>query len=134
MKDVRNILLTALVPALKLATGKNVYTRIPKAANVVYPYIYISDIYQSESGPKTSYQYELDVLVQVVYQDVEDLGAMFTDIDNVLSIVNNGANLLTLTNPYKVMSCELNSSTTTEFQTETGTQNVGLIRMLYNIE
>jgi len=134
MKDVRNILLTALVPALKTATGKNVYTRIPKAANVVYPYIYISDIYQSESGPKTNYQYELDVLVQVVYQDVEDLGAMFTDIDNVLSVVNNGSNLLALTNPYKVMSCELGSSTTTEFQTETGTQNVGLIRMLYNIE
>jgi len=134
MKDVRNILLTALVPALKLATGRNVYTRIPKAANVVYPYIYVSDIYQSEFGPKTNYQYELDVLVQVVYQDVEDLGVMFTDIDNVLSIVNNGANLLALASPYKVMSCELGSSTTTEFQTETGTENVGLIRILYNIE
>jgi len=134
MKDVRNILLTALVPALKTATGKNVYTRIPKAANVAYPYIYISDIYQSESGSKTSYKYELDVLVQVCHLDLEDLSALFTDIDNVLSLINNGANLLALANPYKVMSCELGSSTTTEFQTETGTENVGLIRMLYNIE
>lgn len=134
MRDVRNILLTALVPALKTATGKNVYTRIPKAANIAYPYIYISDIYQSESGSKTSYKYDVDVLVQVCHIDLDDLGTLFTDMDNVCSLINNGSSLLTLANPYRVMSCELISSTTTEFQTETGTENVGLIRMLYNIE
>lgn len=133
MKDIRQILLTALVPALATATGRNVYTRIPKAANVVYPYIYISDIYQEEVGPKTSYIYRLDVLIQIIYQDVDDLSDMFTDMNNVLSIVNNGS-ILTLASPHKVMSCELNNSTTTEFQTETGTQNVGLIRLLFNIE
>lgn len=133
MKDIRNILLTALVQALATATGKAVYTRIPKAAGVTYPYIYISDIYQEEIGPKTSYTYRLDVLIQIIYQDVDDLGALFTDMDNVLSIVDNGS-ILSLTSPYKVMSCELNNSTTTEFQTETGTQNVGLIRLLFNIE
>ena len=133
MKDIRNILLTALVPALATATGRNVYTRIPKAANVAYPYIYISDIYQEEVGPKTKYQYRLDVLIQIIYQDVDSLVALFTDMDNVLSIVNNAVPFA-LTAPYKVMSCELNNSTTTEFQTETGTQNVGLIRILFNIE
>jgi len=133
MKDIRKILLTALVPALATATGRNVYTRIPKAAAVVYPYIYISDIYQEEIGPKTSYIYKLDVLIQIIYQDVDSLNNLFADMDNVLSIVNNGSPF-SLTSPYKVMSCELNNSTTTEFQTETGTQNVGLIRLLFNIE
>lgn len=133
MKDIRQILLTALVPALATATGKNVYTRMPKAIEAVYPYIYISDIYQEEVGPKTSYIYRLDVLIQIIYQDVDSLTGLFADMNNVLSIVNNGS-ILTLASPHKVMSCELNNSTTTEFQTETGTQNVGLIRLLFNIE
>lgn len=133
MKDIRNILLTALVPAIATATGRTVLTRIPKAKAQSYPYIYISDIYQEEVGPKTSYQYRLDVLIQVVYQDIDDLGALFTDMDNVLSLVNNGVPFALIA-PYKVMSCELNNSTTTEFQTDTGTQNVGLIRLLINIE
>ena len=133
MKDIRQILLTALVSALATATGRNVYTRMPKSIGAVYPYIYISDIYQEEVGPKTSYIYRLDVLIQIIYQDVDDLGVLFTDMNNVLSIVNNAVPFA-LTAPHKVMSCELNNSTTTEFQTETGTQNVGLIRLLFNIE
>lgn len=133
MKDIRQILLTTLVPALATATGKNVYTRMPKAINAVYPYIYISDIYQEEVGSKTSYIYRLDVLIQIIYQDVDSLVNLFADMNNVLSIVNNGSPFA-LDSPHKVMSCELNNSTTTEFQTETGTQNVGLIRLLFNIE
>ena len=133
MKDIRNILLTALVPALATATGRSVYTRIPKATGVTYPYIYIGDRYQSEVGPKTSYEYEVDVLIQIIYQDVDDLGALFTDMDNVLSVVNNAVPFA-LTSPYKIKSCQLISSSDTEFQTETGTQNVGLIRLLFNIE
>ena len=133
MKDIRHILLTTLVPALATATGRNIYTRMPKAIGAIYPYIYVSDIYQEEIGSKTSYIYRLDVLIQIIYQDSDSLIALFADIDNVLSIVNNAAPFA-LTSPYKVMSCELNSSTTTEFQTETGTQNVGLIRIIFNIE
>lgn len=133
MKDIRHIFLIGFCPALATATGKTVYTRMPKAIGAVYPYIYISDIYQEETGPKTSYQYKLDVLIQIIYQDVDSLVNLFTDMDNVLSIVNNGSPFA-LTSPYKIMLCELNNSTTTEFQTETGTQNVGLIRLLFNIE
>lgn len=134
MRDVRNILLTALVPALKVATGRNVYTRMPKAANIVYPYIYIGDKYQTEVGSKTSFQYELDIQVVICHMNLLDLSALTTDMDNVLSIVNNGASLLTLANPYKVMSCELISSNDTEIQTEVGTESLGIIRILFNIE
>lgn len=134
MKDLRQILLTALIPAINTATGKKCYTRIPKQTGVTYPYLYISEIYQTENGHKTKYQYEIDLLVQIIYQDIDSLTALNTDMDNVLSIVKNGVSPFALTGGYKVTSCELISSNTTEFQTETGTQNVGLVRMLYNIE
>lgn len=133
MKDVRKILLRSLVPALATATGRNVYKRIPKAAGVTYPYIYIGDIYMSESGPKTSDVFDYDILIQVIYQDVDSLDGLYTDMDNVLSIVNHSTPFA-LTDGYKIRSIELLSSNDTEFQTETGTQNVGLIRVLFNIE
>lgn len=134
MKDVRNILLTSLVPALKTATGKNVYTRMPKSANIVYPYIYIGDKYQTEVGSKTSFQYELDIQVIVCHMNLMDISALTTDMDNVCSVINNGSQLLALANPYKVMSCELISANDTELQTEVGTENIGIIRILFNIE
>lgn len=134
MKDLHQILLKGLVPALTTATGKTVLSRIPKAKAQTYPYIYISDIYQEEEGPKTDYRYKLDVLVQVVYMDANSLSGLFTDMDNVLSIVKNGVSPFNLDSPYKIVECSLMSSTTTEFQTETGTENVGIIRLLFTIE
>ena len=56
MKDIRKTLLTGLVPALATATGRTVYTRIPKSTAVTYPYIYIANIYEEEIGPKNRYQ------------------------------------------------------------------------------
>jgi hypothetical protein len=133
MKDVRNILIPKLITAIETATGKQCYTRIPKAAGVTMPYIYISDIYQEEIGSKTSYQYRLDVQIQVVYNDVDDLTNLFDDMNDILGIVNNAVPFA-LDSPYKIMECRLNSSTTTEFMTETGVQNIGIIRVLFDIE
>lgn len=133
MKDIRKILLTALVPALATATGKNVYTRMPKAIGATYPYIFVGDIYMSEVGSKTSDVFDYDVLISVVYQDVESLTGLFDDMNNVLSIVNH-ATPFALSGGHKIQKIELLSSNNTEFQTETGTQNVGLIRLLFNIE
>lgn len=133
MKDVRNILIPPLITAIKAATGKDCYTRLPKAAGVTYPYIYISDIYQEENGPKTSYRYNLDVLIQVVYHNVDDLTNLFDDMNDILGIINN-ATPFALTSPHKIYSIELNNSTTTEIQTETGVLNVGLIRAIFDIE
>jgi hypothetical protein len=134
MKDLRQILLTGLIPAIKTATGKDAYSRIPKATGITYPYIYVSDIYQEEFGSKTGYRYRLDVLIQVIYQDVTTLTGLFTDMDNILGLVKNGVTPFALSGGYKVSECNLNSSTTTEFQTETGTQSVGIIRLLFTIE
>lgn len=133
MKDIRKILLTALVPALATATGKNVYTRMPKAIGAVYPYIYISDIYMTEDGSKTSDVFDYDVLVQVIYQDSDSLIPLYDDMDKVVSIINHSTPFA-LSGGYKINKIELGSSNETEFKTETGTQNVGLIRLLFNIE
>lgn len=132
MEDVRNVLLKSLVPALETATGKSVFTRIPKDA-ATYPYIYISDIYQEEDGTKTEFHYRLDVLVQVLYKDATSLSGLFSDMTNVLSIINNGVPF-ELDDPHSIMDCTLNSSNTTEFQTETGTVNAGLIRIYFRIK
>jgi len=134
MKDLRSILLTGLVPALATATGLNVYTRIPKAANVTYPYVYIAEIYQEEIGSKTEFVYQLDVLVQVVYHDVDSLVGLFGKIDNVLSIAKNGVAPFSLTSPYAIEECSLIQSTTTELETDTGVQNIGLIRLNFTIK
>jgi len=133
MKDIRKILLAALVPALATVTGKNVYTRMPKAIGAVYPYIYISDIYMTEDGSKTSDVFDYDVLVQVIYQDVDSLIPLYDDMDKVVSIINHSTPFA-LSGGHKINKIELGSSNETEFQTETGTQNVGLIRLLFNIE
>lgn len=133
MKDIRATLIKALLPAIKTATGKDAYTRIPKAAAVTYPYIYISDIYQEENGPKTKPQYLLDVLIQVVYQDVNNLTALFTDMDNLLSIINNDVPFA-LDSPYKILECRLNNSATTEIETTTGVQNIGMVRVWFDVE
>lgn len=132
MKDLRQILLTALVPALKTATGKNVYTRMPKAANVAYPYIYVGDIYDKEIGPKTSYMYEYDVQIAIVHKDLNDLSALYTDLDTVKGIVTNRTPF-TLTGGFVVDSCTLGASNTNDFETDTGTEHLGVVRLLFYI-
>lgn len=132
MKGLHKILLKALVPAIATATGRTVYTRAPKDT-AAYPYIYISDIYQEEDGPKNSYQYKIDLLVQVLHKDQTSLDAFYDDIDDVLSIINNAVPFA-LDSPYTVMDCRLNNTSTTEFMSEVGVINAGLIRVLFRIK
>lgn len=132
MKDLRQILLKALVPALKTATGKNVYSRMPKAANIVYPYIYVGDIYDKEVGPKTSFTYEYDVQIMIVHKDLNDLAALFDDMDKVKGIVNNSTPF-SLTEGFIIDSCTLGGSNNTDFETDTGIENIGIIRLLFYI-
>jgi hypothetical protein len=133
MKNVIPTLLTALLPAIKTATGKDAYSRMPKEAGITYPYIYISDKYQREIGPKTSMQYEVDILIQVVYMNATSLSLLHTDLDAIMGIVNNSVPFA-LASPYKIMDCTLVSMNDMESETETGTLNIGLVRLLFNIE
>lgn len=133
MKDIRSILIPPLLTAINTATGKACHTRQPKAANITYPYIYISEFYQTEVGAKTSNEYQADIAIQVCYMDVNDLSDMFNDMDDIMSIVNHDKPF-NLATGYQILSCELSNSSTSEFQTETGTLNIGLIRIIFNIQ
>lgn len=133
MKDIRAILIAPLITAINSATSKTCYTRLPKEANKTYPYIYISEFYQTEVGPKTNNEYQADVAIQVCYMDASSLSEMFNDMDDICGIINHGSPFA-LASGYEILSCELSNSSTAEFQTETGTLNVGLIRMIFNIK
>lgn len=132
MKGLHVILLKALVPAIATATGRTVYTRAPKDT-ATYPYIYISDYYQEENGPKNSYQYEVDLLIQVLHKDQTSLTAFYDDIDDILGIINNAVPFA-LDSPYTVMDCRLNNTSTTEYMSEVGVINAGLIRIQFRIK
>lgn len=133
MKDLRAPLIKALIPAIKTATGKDAYTRMPKAENIQYPYIQISDIYQEEVGAKTKKEYLLDVLINVVYLDVSSLVPFYTDINNIMSFVDNDEPF-PLESPFKILECQLNNSSTTEIEKDTGVENVAAIRLWFYVE
>lgn len=137
MRNCKSELLTALVAALKTAiSGMKVRTKINDfdiSDNAAYPYIHISDAYQLENGPKNYHSYELEVLINVVYKDLTDLGALYTAQNSVLGLFNIPESL-TLTNNFKVQETVLISSTDTEVKIDTGTLNIGLIRMRFTIE
>lgn len=130
MKDLRSILSAGLVTALETATGKNVYTLVPD--NAAYPYIHISDIYQRETGSKTSYRYEVEVLIQVVHRLAESKSPLFTDMDNVLGFVKNATTSITLSG-YTCEQCILLNSTDIEMMDDINKINIGLIRIQFTI-
>ena len=133
MKDYRTKLITALVPAIQMATGKTPYTRLPKSAQISYPYIHISDIYDSEVGDKTIFEHEVDLLINVVHLDLNSLADFYTDIDNIKSIINNNSGV-DLSPNFKCREMRLNSCTTSEIETEIGTLSIANIRILFYIE
>ena len=89
MKDARKSLLTGLYTALTSACDATVYSRMQKQADIVYPYIHIGDIYDKEVGPKDSFQFNFDTLIEVVYKYQSSLTAFYDDINNVKSTINN---------------------------------------------
>lgn len=135
MNDPRKSVLKALTAALATATGRTVYTKIPKKPPfvVTYPYIHISDVFMEEEGTKLDYQYKLQILIEVAHKDEISDGSLFDDMNNVCSIINNSVPFA-LESPYKVMDCRLVSSTQIEAMTETGMVDVGAIRIVMRVE
>jgi len=137
MRNCKGEVLTALVAAIKAAIpGMKVRIKLndfDASDNRAYPYIHISDVYQNENGPKNYHSYDLEVLINVVYKDITDLAALYTAQNSVLGLFNIPESL-TLTNSFKVQETILVSSTDTEIKTDTGTLNIGLIRIRFTIE
>ena len=130
MKDLRQILYTPLVAKLAELTGRQVFTKMPKES--VFPYIFLSDFYQKESGPKDSFQYDVELLIQIRHKELTSLIPLTQDMDNVMSMINNDSPF-ELQAPFKIEQCTLISSNDTEILTETGTENIGLIRINFLI-
>lgn len=137
MRNCKKEILTALVSAMKTAlTGMTIRTKIndfDMSDNSAYPYIYISDLYQLENGPKNYHGYEIEVLIQIIYKDQTSLNNLYTSQNSVLGLFKIPQSL-TLTNNFKVQETVLLSSTDTEIKIDTGTLNIGLIRMRFTIE
>lgn len=135
MKDIRSILIPALTTAITTATGRKVYDSMPIQlfGTAIYPCVNISDVFVEEDGPKNSFQYRASVMIEVVHKGLQSLTSLYTDMDNVLSIVNNGVPFA-LASPYKIMDCTLNTSTTTKATTDKGLVDIGIIRLIFRIQ
>jgi hypothetical protein len=133
MKDARQALVTGLHTALTAACNASVYSRMPKAADITYPYIQIGDIYDEESGPKDQFLFNYDVLINVVYKDQSSLTAFFADINNVKSTVNNNVPF-SIGSGFRIIESTLTTASTTEFEDADGTiLNVAAVRVMFYI-
>lgn len=136
MRNCKGELLTALIAALKTAmptmTVRTKLNDFDTSSNAAYPYIYISDTYQNENGPKNYHAYDVELLIQVVYKDLTDLATLYTSQNSVLGLFNIPKSL-TLTNNFEITETVLINSTDSEIKIDTGILNIGLIRMRFSI-
>jgi hypothetical protein len=133
MNDPRKIVLKALYTAIGTATGRTVYTKIPKQPAPMYPYIYISDVFMEEEGTKLSYQYKFQILIEVCHKDTISDDDIFNDMDDIAQLINNSVPFA-LESGYSIMDMRLVSSMKTEVLTETGSVDVGAIRIVIRVE
>ena len=137
MKDVRKQLSIGLITAINAkSTGLTVYTKIPKgdALNPIsYPFIYISEIYDYEDGPKNQFMYQYEVVLEVVYKDLNSKIAMWTTVDKIKQTINNNSPF-TLTDNFKIMESTLISTEETETLINSQEVSTTIIRMNFQIE
>ena len=133
MRDARKQLVTALITDIKTRIpGSRVYTKLPK--KLAYPYIYISEIYQDEDGPKNSYQYNYDVLIQVVYKNASDPSDRYDNQNAIMGMVDNASGFA-LTDDFSIMKTSLiSNSESTDIKTDSGILDIGLVRLDFLIQ
>lgn len=137
MRSCKKELLTALVTAIKTALPTMIVrTKLndfDTSDDTAYPYIYIGNVYQTETGPKTFYIYDVEVEAQVVYKDVTSLTDLYATQNSVLGILTKETPFA-LTNNFEIIETTLINSNDVEIKIETGTLNIGLIRIRFRIE
>ncbi len=133
MKDARTSLVTGLHTALETACTATVYSRMKRKADIVYPYVHIGDIYDDEVGPKDSFMFNFDVLINVVYKDQSSLTSFHSEINNVKSTVNNDVPF-SIGADFAIVESTLISTSSTEFEDADGAiLNVAAIRVNFFI-
>jgi len=133
MRDARQALVTGLYTQLSAVTSTPVHARMPKSSALQYPYIQIGDIYDEENGPKDSFMFEYDVLLNVVHKDISSLTPFYSDIDAVKGTINNNVPFA-LPAPFRILESTLTSSSNSEFESADGSIiNVCAVRVLFKI-
>jgi len=132
MKDCRTSLVTALITAIDTqSTGLTVYTKVPKS--VSYPYIYITEIIDTEDGPKNIYIYNYDVSLELVYKDLTDKSAMWAAVDLIKQIITNRTPFA-LTGGFYIMQATLIDTTEAEDLLNSQEVDTTTIRVNFMIE
>jgi len=137
MRDVRKQIVKGLKAAIDAkATGLTVYTKIPKgdATNPIsYPYIYLTNIIDSENGPKNQFMYNYDLDIEVVYKNLLDKVAMWDTVDKIKQIINN-CEPFTIDDNFKIMAMVLIDTDETEDLVDSQDVDVTRIRVNLDIE
>ena len=132
MRDVRTELVTAFITAINAkATGLTVYTKVPKGVN--YPFIYLTEITDSENGSKQQYMYSYDVTLEVVYANITDKTAMWSTVDKIKQIINN-CEPFALTGNFKINAMTLIETIEREDLLDSQDVDVTEIRVNFDIE
>lgn len=133
MNDCRKHLVKALRTEIKKVVSCEVYTKIPRGATVVFPYVHISDIYQNESGTKSQFRYSYEVLIKVVYNDNDTNTTLWDNMNSILTLFPIGGAPFALEDSYKIEQAELVSASEEEILEDYGFSTVGLIRIKFDI-
>lgn len=132
MKDCKTELVTALITAINAqATGLTVYTKVPKS--VVYPYLYLTEIIDTEDGPKNQFMYGYDVSLELVYKDLTDKTAMWSAVNKIKGIINNKTPFL-IGGGFSIMQMTLVDTTEAEDLLNSQEVDTTTIRVNFGIE
>lgn len=125
----------ALLTGLRTAivgkiSGRTVAT-VP-AKTDQYPYIWLSQPYMVENGPKGRFIYEIELLIQVIHREQTSLNNLLSDMEKVHEIINNGADISV--SGYTVISTELVNTNQTVELDSIGRLDIGLIRVKFELK
>lgn len=122
------------VPAIMTGLSSAIATKIPgrtvteiPTKDLAYPYIWLSQPFVQEIGPKPYFMYEVEILLQIVHKNLDKMTNLQTDMNSVLDIIKNGSDI-TATG-YTVIAVELISANQTTEMTDSGRLEIGLVRM-----
>jgi len=132
MRDCRTELITALKTAIDAkSTGLTFYTKVPKG--VTYPFIHVTEIIDSENGSKQQFMYSYDVSIELVYKDLTDKTAMWSNIDKVKQIITN-VTPFAIGGGFNIMAATLIDTSETEDLLNSQEVDVAIIRVNFEIE
>lgn len=131
MKYPENAILTSLRTAIVTKiTGRNVYTVPPKS--LVYPYVWLSQSFTQEIGPKGKFIYRVELLIQVIHKDLSSLTPLLGDMEKIHEIINNGQDLTI--SGYTVIEINLLNTNRAENLSDSMRLDIGLIRIQVDLK